>query len=64
MVVGLFVLAPAYRRAGREAARAPASEKGELPREYRRALRRPLLIGPVVSAAIVATAVLMEVKPA
>jgi uncharacterized membrane protein len=63
MVVGVFVLAPAYGRAQRAAAQFAASELIEVPREYRAALRRPALLGPLVAAAIVATAVLMEVKP-
>jgi len=56
MLVGVFALAPAYRRAERAAA-----ERSEA--EYRAALRRPAVLGPLVAAAIVAAAVLMEVKP-
>ena len=63
MVVGVFVLAPAYRRAERAAARAAESDEERLPPEYRRALRLPVLLGPAVAAGIVAAAVLMEVKP-
>jgi uncharacterized membrane protein len=64
MVAGVFVLAPAYRRAERLVLRAAESESVELRAEYQRALRLPVLLGPVVAAAIVATAVLMELKPA
>jgi uncharacterized membrane protein len=64
MVAGVFVLAPAYRRAERLALRAAESESIGLRAEYRRALRLPVLLGPFVAAAIVATAVLMELKPA
>jgi uncharacterized membrane protein len=62
MVVGVFVLAPAYKRAERVLAD-PAGDDAERLSEYRRALRLPTVVGPVVSAAIVATAVIMEVKP-
>lgn len=62
MVVGIFVLAPAYKRAQQvlgDTKDDDASRMGD----YRKALRLPTLLGPVVAAAIVATAVLMEVKP-
>ena len=54
MVAGVFVLAPAYKRA----------QLARSPQEYRAAVRVPTVLGPFVAAAIVATAVLMEVKPA
>ncbi len=54
MVAGVLVLAPAYKRA----------QQARSPQEYRAAVRVVTLLGPLVAAAIVATAVLMEVKPA
>lgn len=67
MAVAILLLAPAYRRAQREAqqlvAAAPAGEDVRLSPEYRAAMRIPNLAGPLVSAAIVAVAVLMVLKP-
>jgi uncharacterized membrane protein len=61
MLVGFLVLAPAYKR--QELLEAvPLEDPRRLP-DYRAALRLPRLMGPVVAGAIVATAVLMEVKP-
>jgi uncharacterized membrane protein len=56
MAVATGYIAPCYRRA-RDAARA-GDEAG-----YRSALRGVFAVGPFVSAAVVATAVLMVVKP-
>ena len=56
MAVAVLYLAPAYRRAG-EAARAGSID------DYRAAVRGTKLVGPLVAAAVLATAVLMEVKP-
>jgi len=56
MAVAVLYLAPAYRRAG-EAARAGSAD------DYRVAVRGTKLVGPLVAAAVLATAVLMEVKP-
>jgi uncharacterized membrane protein len=68
MGMGILVLAPAYRRAEREARRlVEAAAPGEpipLSDEYRASLRPVNVLGPLVSGAIVATAVLMVVKPA
>jgi uncharacterized membrane protein len=68
MGTGIFVLAPAYRRAEEEARRlveaTGPSEPIYLSPEYRASLRPVNVLGPFVSAAIVATAVLMVVKPA
>jgi uncharacterized membrane protein len=67
MAIGVFLLAPAYRRAGQEARQlidaAGAGEPIDLSPGYRAAIRRPTFLGPLVAAAIVATAVLMELKP-
>jgi uncharacterized membrane protein len=62
LVIGVFVLAPAYGRA-QHALHRNALEDADQIAEYRRILRLPTLVGPAVAAAIVATAVLMEVKP-
>jgi len=56
MAVAVLYLAPAYHRAG-EAARAGSIN------DYRAAVRGTKLVGPLVAAAVLATAVLMEVKP-
>src|SRR5947207_962130 len=56
MAVAVLYLAPAYRRAG-EAARAGSID------DYRAAVGGTKLVGPLVAAAVLATAVLMEVKP-
>ena len=56
MVVAVAYLAPAYTRA-RDAARRGSSD------EYDAAVRGTRLVGPFVAGAIVAIAVLMEVKP-
>ena len=56
MVVAVAYLAPAYTRA-RDAARRGFSD------EYDAAVRGTKLVGPFVAGAIVAIAVLMEVKP-
>ena len=56
MAVAVLYLAPAYRRAG-EAARAGSID------DYRAAVRGTKLVAPLVAAAVLATAVLMEVKP-
>ena len=56
MVVAVLYLAPAYRRAG-DAARAGSAD------DYRAAIRRTNVVGPLVAAAVLAVAVLMEVKP-
>ena len=56
MVAAVAYLAPAYGRA-REAARRGSAG------EYRAAIRGTRIVGPLVAAAIVGIAVLMEVKP-
>jgi uncharacterized membrane protein len=56
MVVAVVYLAPAYRRAG-DAARAGSAA------DYRAAIRGTKVVGPLVAAAVLAIAVLMEVKP-
>jgi uncharacterized membrane protein len=56
MAVAVGYLAPAYARA-----RAAAQRGSEA--EYAAAIRGTTIVGPVVAAAIVAIAVLMEVKP-
>jgi uncharacterized membrane protein len=66
MSVAILYLAPRYRRAQREAARMLADGSlGALPLspEYRSAVRGPNVVGPLVAVAVVATVVLMEVKP-
>jgi uncharacterized membrane protein len=59
MLVSILYLAPAYRRA-RDAARATAGRSDE----YKAAIRGVSIVGPLVAAAVVAIAVLMELKPA
>jgi uncharacterized membrane protein len=56
MVVAVAYLAPAYARAR------AAAERGSQT-EYAEAIRGTRIVGPVLAAAIVAIAVLMEVKP-
>jgi uncharacterized membrane protein len=57
MAVATAYLVPRYRRARAAAASGPDSA------EYRAARRGITVVGPAVAAAIVATVVLMEVKP-
>jgi uncharacterized membrane protein len=61
IAAAVFYLAPSYRRA-RDAARAAAASNRVAP-EYLAAIRGTRIVGPLVAAAIVAIAVLMEVKP-
>jgi uncharacterized membrane protein len=56
MAVAVLYLAPAYRLAG-NAARTGSDD------EYRVAIRGTKLVGPLVAGAVLAIAVLMEVKP-
>ncbi len=67
MSLGIFYFTPCYKRAEREARRlvdaAPPGERIELTPVYRAAVRGPNVLGPLVSAAIVAVAVLMVIKP-
>jgi uncharacterized membrane protein len=67
MALGVGYLAPAYARAERESRRmvagAPVDAPIALSPEYRAAMRGPRVIGPLLAAAILATVVLMEVKP-
>jgi uncharacterized membrane protein len=56
MVVAIVYLAPAYTRA-RDAALAGSAD------DYRAAIRGTNVVGPLVAAAVLAIAVLMEVKP-
>jgi uncharacterized membrane protein len=56
MAVAVAYLAPAYARAR------DAASRGS-PRDYEAAIRDTKLIGPFVAGAIVAIAVLMEIKP-
>jgi uncharacterized membrane protein len=56
MMVAVLYLAPAYGRAGK-AARARSAA------DYRAAIRGTKVVGPLVAAAVLAIAVLMEVKP-
>jgi len=56
MAVGVLYLAPCYRRAGLAA-------RAGCPHDYARAMRGPRVVGPAVASAILATAVLMVVKP-
>ena len=63
MAVGILVFVPSYRRSEREARRMLEEGSTEPSSGYRSATRLPKLLGPVTAAAIVATAVLMELKP-
>jgi len=63
MAVGILVFVPSYRRSEREARRMLEEGSTELSSGYQSAARLPKLLGPVTAAAIVATAVLMELKP-
>jgi uncharacterized membrane protein len=54
MLVSTLYLVPCYRRAARAE---PLSSA------YRAAVRGPMLAGPLVAAAVLATVVLMELKP-
>ena len=54
MLVSTLYLVPCYRRAARAEPLSAA---------YRAAVRGPILVGPLVAGAVLATVVLMELKP-
>jgi uncharacterized membrane protein len=67
MLVAVLYLAPCYRRAEREARRmldgVGPDDAVALSPAYRAATRSLNLVGPLVAAAVLATVVLMELKP-
>jgi uncharacterized membrane protein len=67
MLVAVLYLAPCYRRAEREAQRmvagVGADEAVVLSPAYRAATRRTAIVGSGVGTAVLATVVLMELKP-
>jgi uncharacterized membrane protein len=64
MLVAVAYLAPCYARAERAARAMADAGTDELSPEYLRATRGINVAGPVVAAAVLATVVLMELKPA